>query len=280
MCQAGQTIFSWYFVFLRPLLVFIHGIHPPLGVESRRIERQYAGLIVRASICRIDCTRNEDEMHGEGRLGMMEARKVHEALRQGEWEADSRAGRGERRGAISEKEVTKENGRCRRKVLFTSLSVVSCCALVLFYPRVSVIALARSLSKYYLVRLRTSAVAITCSSPRDGQEGELENACCSPESPRWFLSVVQAAFRAEEGNTLVVADYGQLELRLLAHITDCKSMIEAFKVGRETAKALGRLLFHGGGGPSDHHRSKYSGYACEVRRSSAPTKVRTVKIIK
>lgn len=40
----------------------------------------------------------------------------------------------------------------------------------------------------------------------------------------------KAAFRAEEGNTLVVADYGQLELRLLAHITDCKSMITAFKV--------------------------------------------------
>ena len=41
---------------------------------------------------------------------------------------------------------------------------------------------------------------------------------------------VQAAFRAEEGNTLVVADYGQLELRLLAHITNCESMITAFKV--------------------------------------------------
>ena len=31
--------------------------------------------------------------------------------------------------------------------------------------------------------------------------------------------------------SLVVADYGQLELRILAHMTQCKSMIEAFKLG-------------------------------------------------
>jgi len=36
---------------------------------------------------------------------------------------------------------------------------------------------------------------------------------------------------AEEGNTLIVADYGQLELRVLAHLADCKSMIKAFEEG-------------------------------------------------
>eukprot|EP00966_Prymnesium_polylepis_P097268 2253361-Prymnesium_polylepis.1 len=42
---------------------------------------------------------------------------------------------------------------------------------------------------------------------------------------------IRQAFTAEEGNMLVVADYGQLELRLLAHITSCKSMIDAFASG-------------------------------------------------
>jgi DNA polymerase-1 len=39
---------------------------------------------------------------------------------------------------------------------------------------------------------------------------------------------IRQAFRAGKGNTLIVADYGQLELRVLAHVSNCKSMIKAF----------------------------------------------------
>eukprot|EP00884_Botryococcus_braunii_P003367 jgi/Botrbrau1/13030/Bobra.0389s0021.1 len=44
---------------------------------------------------------------------------------------------------------------------------------------------------------------------------------------------VRKAFKADtdSGNTLLVADYGQLELRLLAHLANCKSMLTAFQLG-------------------------------------------------
>ena len=42
---------------------------------------------------------------------------------------------------------------------------------------------------------------------------------------------IRSSFTAEKGNKLIVADYGQLELRLLAHITKCKSMLDAFTKG-------------------------------------------------
>ena len=47
------------------------------------------------------------------------------------------------------------------------------------------------------------------------------------------LLQVRQAFTADvsKGHTLVVADYGQLELRVLAHMANCKSMISAFKQG-------------------------------------------------
>ncbi|XP_045824792.1 DNA polymerase I A, chloroplastic/mitochondrial-like isoform X2 [Trifolium pratense] len=42
---------------------------------------------------------------------------------------------------------------------------------------------------------------------------------------------IRQAFIAAPGNSLIVADYGQLELRILAHLTNCKSMLEAFEAG-------------------------------------------------
>ncbi|KAF2309841.1 hypothetical protein GH714_005344 [Hevea brasiliensis] len=42
---------------------------------------------------------------------------------------------------------------------------------------------------------------------------------------------IRQAFIAAPGNSLIVADYGQLELRILAHLSDCKSMLEAFRAG-------------------------------------------------
>lgn len=42
---------------------------------------------------------------------------------------------------------------------------------------------------------------------------------------------IRKAFIADKGKKLIVSDYGQLELRVLAHLTDCKAMIKAFAEG-------------------------------------------------
>ncbi|WJX25137.1 DNA-directed DNA polymerase [Trifolium repens] len=42
---------------------------------------------------------------------------------------------------------------------------------------------------------------------------------------------IREALIAAPGNSLIVADYGQLELRILAHLTNYKNMLEAFEAG-------------------------------------------------
>ncbi|MET0621723.1 MAG: DNA polymerase I [Pyrinomonadaceae bacterium] len=54
---------------------------------------------------------------------------------------------------------------------------------------------------------------------------------------------IRRAFIPEEGNVFVAADYSQLELRLLAHITRDEKMLEAFQHGEDIHAQTARLVF-------------------------------------
>ena len=54
---------------------------------------------------------------------------------------------------------------------------------------------------------------------------------------------IRRAFVAEKGNKIVSADYSQLELRLLAHITQDPVMLEAFQKGEDIHNRTARLVF-------------------------------------
>ena len=54
---------------------------------------------------------------------------------------------------------------------------------------------------------------------------------------------IRRAFVAERGNRIISADYSQLELRLLAHITQDPVMLEAFQKGEDIHARTARLVF-------------------------------------
>lgn len=54
---------------------------------------------------------------------------------------------------------------------------------------------------------------------------------------------IRRAFVAEKGNKIISADYSQLELRLLAHITQDPVMLEAFQNGEDIHNRTARLVF-------------------------------------
>jgi len=54
---------------------------------------------------------------------------------------------------------------------------------------------------------------------------------------------IRRAFVAEKGNKLISADYSQLELRLLAHITRDEMMLDAFQKGEDIHNRTSRLVF-------------------------------------
>jgi len=55
---------------------------------------------------------------------------------------------------------------------------------------------------------------------------------------------IRRAFVAQKGNKLISADYSQLELRLLAHITRDEVMLDAFQKGEDIHARTARLVFH------------------------------------
>lgn len=54
---------------------------------------------------------------------------------------------------------------------------------------------------------------------------------------------IRRAFVAEKGHKIISADYSQLELRLLAHITQDSVMLEAFQKGEDIHARTARLVF-------------------------------------
>jgi DNA polymerase-1 len=68
---------------------------------------------------------------------------------------------------------------------------------------------------------------------------------------------LRSVFRASRGNVLIVADYSQLELRILAHVTNCKSMISSLAAGGDYHSWTAVDMF-------DHVRSAVNTGRCSV----------------
>jgi DNA polymerase-1 len=55
---------------------------------------------------------------------------------------------------------------------------------------------------------------------------------------------IRKAFIADDGNVLLAADYSQVELRILAHISQDQSLIETFKRGADIHRATASKMFN------------------------------------
>ncbi|KAK2654507.1 hypothetical protein Ddye_014363 [Dipteronia dyeriana] len=78
-----------------------------------------------------------------------------------------------------------------------------------------------------LIGLRYRCSVFSISNGKKGRCKAFEN---QPALEKDCYKIRQA-FIVSPGHSLIVADYGQLELRILAHLADRKSMLDAFKPG-------------------------------------------------
>ena len=86
-------------------------------------------------------------------------------------------------------------------------------------------------------RLRTHFRATLQTGRLSSSDPNLQNIVNSKEFP------VRKAFKASEGKKLLVADYSQIELRLVAHFSGDQGMIEDFKNGVDPHSSTAKTIF-------------------------------------
>ncbi|MEM9295534.1 MAG: DNA polymerase, partial [Planctomycetota bacterium] len=69
---------------------------------------------------------------------------------------------------------------------------------------------------------------------------------------------LRKAFVAPRGSVLIAADYSQIELRMLAHLSEDEALIEAFRAGRDIHRAVAAQVF---GVAEDEVTSEQRGHA-------------------
>lgn len=81
--------------------------------------------------------------------------------------------------------------------------------------------------------------AVTTTGRLSSTEPNLQNIPVRTEEGR----AIRSAFCASEGNRLVVADYSQIELRLMAHYSDDEGLVEAFRNGHDIHTATAAKIY-------------------------------------
>ncbi|MDO5037612.1 MAG: DNA polymerase I [Tissierellia bacterium] len=81
---------------------------------------------------------------------------------------------------------------------------------------------------------------VTATGRLSSTDPNLQNIPIRTETGR----LIRKAFKAQEGQVFIDGDYSQIELRILAHISQDQTMIQAFKEGQDIHRTTASQVFH------------------------------------